>query len=202
MTDEEIKELVAGLAVQLEASRAEHDRLLLQLVEEGRRTQQQQQKLQEATGQQFKELGQQIGGLGRKFGGFTEGMAFPSMDRILRERFGMDVVGMRLKSQLNGKWMELDVMAYSTVTDDVYIVEVKSYLKEGAIEQMLKKMEQFSTFYPAQRGKKLYGILAAVDVDNEAVRQALSEGFYMARINNETFELVTPQDFEPRAFDC
>ncbi len=152
--------------------------------------------------EQFKELGQQIGGLGRKFGGFTEGMAFPSMDRILRERFGMDVVGMRLKSQLNGKWMELDVMAYSTVTDDVYIVEVKSYLKEGAIEQMLKKMEQFSTFYPAQRGKKLYGILAAVDVDNEAVRQALSEGFYMARIINETFELVTPQDFEPRAFDC
>ena len=32
---------------------------------------------------QLEELGKQIGGLGEKFGGFTEGMALPSMTKIL-----------------------------------------------------------------------------------------------------------------------
>jgi len=46
-----------------------------------------------ATDRQLKELGKPIGGLGNKFGGFTEGMAFPSMRRILRERFNLEVPG-------------------------------------------------------------------------------------------------------------
>ena len=45
------------------------------------------------TDNQLKESGKQIGGLGDKFGSFTEGMAFPSLEKMLRERFGMDVIG-------------------------------------------------------------------------------------------------------------
>jgi len=44
------------------------------------------------TGRQPKELGKQIGGLGKKFGSFTEGLALPSMTKILRERFHMEVI--------------------------------------------------------------------------------------------------------------
>ncbi|TRT75049.1 MAG: DUF3782 domain-containing protein, partial [Microcystis sp. M_OC_Ca_00000000_S217Cul] len=44
------------------------------------------------TDKQLKELGKQIGGLGAKFGSFTEGLALPSMETILRQRFGMEVV--------------------------------------------------------------------------------------------------------------
>nr|NCS30802.1 DUF3782 domain-containing protein [Microcystis aeruginosa F13-15] len=36
------------------------------------------------TDKQLKELGKQIGGLGAKFGSFTEGLALPSMETILR----------------------------------------------------------------------------------------------------------------------
>ncbi|MCZ8118674.1 MAG: DUF3782 domain-containing protein, partial [Microcystis sp.] len=46
---------------------------------------------QKKTDKQLKELGQQIGGLGAKFGSFTEGLALPSMETILRQRFGMEV---------------------------------------------------------------------------------------------------------------
>ena len=38
-----------------------------------------------ATDRQLKELGKQIGGLGAKFGSFTEGLALPSMEKILRQ---------------------------------------------------------------------------------------------------------------------
>ena len=38
------------------------------------------------TDQQIEELGRQIRRLGENFGGFTEGLALPSMERVLRER--------------------------------------------------------------------------------------------------------------------
>jgi hypothetical protein len=41
------------------------------------------------TDRQIRELGKQIGGLGEKFGSFTEGLALPSMERLLRQRFGI-----------------------------------------------------------------------------------------------------------------
>ena len=63
MTDDELKELFAGLAIA-----------------------------QKETDRQLRELGKQIGGLGEKFGGFTEGLALPSMTKILTEHFGMEVV--------------------------------------------------------------------------------------------------------------
>ena len=63
MTDEELKDLVASLLV----SQKETD-----------------QRIKE-TDRFVKELGKQIGGLGEKFGSFTEGLALPSMERILQE---------------------------------------------------------------------------------------------------------------------
>ncbi len=39
-----------------------------------------------------------IGDLGNKFGSFTEGMTFPAMEKILRERFGMTTVTTRYKT--------------------------------------------------------------------------------------------------------
>ena len=81
MTDEELKELVANLAV----AQRETDRQLKETDRQLKETDRQLRK-------QLKELGKQIGGLGEKFGGFTEGMALPSMTKILTENFGMEVV--------------------------------------------------------------------------------------------------------------
>ena len=55
-------------------------------------TDRQLKELGKQTDRQLKELGKQIGGLGSKFGSFTEGLALPSMETILRQRFGMEVI--------------------------------------------------------------------------------------------------------------
>ena len=61
------------------------------------------EKLSRETNQKIRELGQQIGGLGNKFGSFTEGLALPSMEKILRQRFGVDTVGPSVRVSRNGK---------------------------------------------------------------------------------------------------
>ena len=88
------------------------------------------------TDRQLKELGKQIGGLGSKFGSFTEGLALPSMEKILRQRFGMEVVSPSVRASKEGKHMEIDVLAYANGNlNTAYIVEVKSHAREDSITQ-------------------------------------------------------------------
>lgn len=186
MTDQDLRSIIADLAIR----QAETDR---QIKETGL-------QLKE-TDRYIKELGRQIGGLGDKFGGFTEGMAFPSMTKILQQRFGMDVIATRVISRKNGRSMEIDVLAYSnSKVNEVYVVEVKSHLRDDGIEQMLRILHGFHDFFAGHEGKKVYGILAAVDIPDDIRERVLREGIYLACIHDDNFELQIPEGFHPRAF--
>ncbi|MGA1602997.1 MAG: DUF3782 domain-containing protein, partial [Prochlorothrix sp.] len=152
-------------------------------------------------GKQTKELGKQIGGLGAKFGSFTEGMAYPSMSRILQEQFGMECVGPRVRRRRNGQEIEIDVLAYANSDRQaVYVVEVKSHPREDSIEQMQRLLERFSEFFPEHRDKALYGILAAVDWSAAVRERFLANGLYVARIEDEVFALDVPEGFQSRSW--
>ena len=113
---------------------------------------------------QIKELGKQIGGLGKKFGSFTEGLALPSMEKILQQRFGMEVISPSVRATKDGQHLEIDVLAYANgAVNAAYLVEVKSHLREEAITQLQNLLHRFRDFFPEHREKRLYGILAAVE---------------------------------------
>jgi hypothetical protein len=215
MTNEELRDLVAGLAElqqrQIQATSLLFQETDLRIQETGRQIRESELQTREQsretsreikeTGRQIRELKQQLGGLSEKFGSFTEGMAFPSMRKLLENRFHMDVVMLRALARKNGSFMELDVMAYSnSKVNEVYIVEVKSHLRQEGLEQMKKNLREFHDFFPGHAGKKVYGILAAVDFPESLREKVLQEGIYLARIHDEEFELQVPADFQPRAF--
>ena len=156
---------------------------------------------QKKTDRQLKELGKQIGGLGSKFGSFTEGLALPSMEKILRQRFGMKVVSPSVRASENGKHMEIDVLAYTNGNlNTAYIVEVKSHAREESITQLKSILQCFRAFFPEHKDKRLYGILAAVDMSPELREKTLQEGFYVARIHDQIFELDIPENFQPLSY--
>lgn len=153
------------------------------------------------TDRKFKELGKQIGGLGQKFGSFTEGLALPSMTKILREQFHMEVISPSVRVSKNGLDAEIDVLAYAnSAINEAYVVEVKSHLREEGISQLKEIMDNFRLFFPEHKDKKIYGIIAAVDISEALKKQVLDAGFYVARIQDETFSLDTPQGFKAKAF--
>ncbi|EIC29292.1 MULTISPECIES: DUF3782 domain-containing protein [Methylomicrobium] len=157
-------------------------------------------KFQE-TDRKLKELGKQIGGLGEKFGSFTEGLALPSMEKILRERFGMEVVSPSVRVSKGGEHIEIDVLAYTNgELNRAYVVEVKSHVREEAISQILTLLKRFRDYFPEHKNKTVYGILAAVDMTPALRERALSEGLYVARIHDSVFEMDTPEKFEPQAY--
>jgi hypothetical protein len=199
-TADDVWRLLAELATQqseltaaqseLTAAQKETDLLLKEVSQQ-----------QKETGKQIKELGKQIGGLGAKFGSFTEGLALPSMETILRQRFGMEVISPSVRASKRGQHLEIDVFAYANgELNTAYIVEVKSHAREESITQLKSILQRFRTFFPEHQNKQLYGILAAVDMSSELREKTLQEGLYVARIHDQVFELDVPEDFQPQRY--
>jgi hypothetical protein len=197
MTDDELKALVASIAV----AQKETDKQLKQTDLQLKQTDLQQKETDRQLSKQMKELGKQIGGLGQKFGSFTEGLALPSMQHILQKRFNMDVISPSVRVRKEGMDIEIDVMAYANNDiNEVYIVEVKSHLREEGITQLQNIMNNFRRFFPEHKDKKVFGIIAAVDMSAELKARLLSLGFYAAKIKEDIFSLDVPNDFKAKAY--
>ncbi|MGI0479996.1 DUF3782 domain-containing protein [Geminocystis sp. CENA526] len=153
------------------------------------------------TDKKIKELGKQIGGLAGKFGSFTEGLALPSMEKILREKFAMEVISPSVRVTKQGEHIEIDVLAYANdAVNAVYVVEVKSHAREDSIDQLKTILQRFRHFFPEHQNKQVYGILAAVDLSAYVRQKILQEGLYVARINDDVFNLDIPEDFQPKVW--
>ncbi len=213
-TSEDVWRILAELATaqaELTAAQKETDKQLKEVSQQQKETdrqlketdrqQKETERRQQETDRQLKELGRQIGGLGAKFGSFTEGLALPSMEKILRQRFGMEVVSPSVRVSKDGKHLEIDVLAYTNgELNTAYIVEVKSHAREESITQLKSILQRFRSFFSEHKDKKLYGILASVDLSNELREKILQEGFYVARIHDQVFELDIPDNFQPRPY--
>ncbi len=151
--------------------------------------------------QDRRELGKQIGGLGEKFGSFAEGLALPSMERQLAERFGTTGFAIRPRVRKGKDELEVDAIAYSDgEAGTVCVVDVKSHLRDEGIDQFLRSLEKFPRLFPEHGGKRLIGVLAVVDTRPPVEERVLREGLVLARIRDDVFELQIPPGYEPRTF--
>jgi hypothetical protein len=208
-TDQEMRRTDQALKTSLAESRKESDQeirrtdqaLKASLAESDQAFKASLAESRKESERELRELKIHLGGLADKFGSYTEGLALPSMTKILYERFHMEVVMPQVSAHRNGRSFEVDVLATSNSgRDEVYVVEVKSHLRQEAIDQMKKTLREIHDFIPGHRGKKLYGILAAVDAPARVREKVLREGIYLARIHDGEFELQVPAGFQPRAF--
>jgi hypothetical protein len=184
MTDEDLKELVKNL---IEGDRAKTDRLI-----EAERAK---------TDRFIKALNKQLGELGRKFGGYTEGLALPAMEKLMRQRFKMDVILPRARAYRNGHSLELDMLGFSNKEHgSAYIVEIKSRFREDEFQQVLNTLQEAPKFFLQLRDKRLYGIVVAVDIPENMRRRVIKAGLYLVLPHEDTFKLAVPRDFKPVAF--
>ncbi len=85
----------------------------------------------------------------------AEGMAFPSLAKLLRERFQMDVISRNVSTHKNGDTMEVDVLAYSNSrVNEIYVGEIKSRFRQEDFKQMKDILNRFFEFFPSHKGKR------------------------------------------------
>jgi hypothetical protein len=146
------------------------------------------------------ELGKQLGGLGNKFGSFTEGLLLPSVETMLRKKFGVTDFYLRLKTKRGVELQELDGFGFVNGKKNIgFIIEVKSHLDGRSVEQTLEQMQRFGKFHPQYKGMTLYGIIAAVDTVSESQRKAVyNTGLYLVTVKDDVITMpIPPHGFTP-----
>ena len=214
MSTAELKQLIESIAISqrgtdlqmkdTDRKMQETDRMVketaVQMRETDRKMQETDRKMQE-TDRKLKELGKQIGGLGNKFGTFAEGLAFASIERILRTDFGMEAITPRFAVVKGGESEEYDVLAYRNGEENQgMIVEVKSSLDLATIEQMQRKMDGIFRWMPEHRDKEFQGMVAYVDGSAAARQAVLAHGWHLVHVGEELFEMKTPPGFVPKIY--
>ena len=168
---------------ELLASRREHDRMLASLE------------------RSMDNANRQLGKLGNQIGELNEAAFYPSLERVLREDFHMEVIAPNVVARRQGEELELDVLAYANEEiNTVFDVEIKTGLDQAALDQILDHLRRFPRFFREHRGKKLYGVLAAVKVPPGLRQRVLRQGLYLATIRDDVFDILRPEGFEPRVF--
>ncbi len=187
----QLKLSTEAFKAQMAASQEAADRRMEAAAEDSRRLK-----------QRIDDLGKQMGGLGNKFGYFTEGLLLPSVETMLRERFGVTNFSTRVKTRRGEEWQELDGFGFVNGEKNIgFVVEVKSILEKRSIEQTLKQIRLFGEFHPEYKGMTLYGVIAAVDVVSKAQQEAVfASGLYLVTVNDDVAEFAAlPQGFMPFA---
>ena len=191
MSDQELKDLVASLAVAQKEMARQMEAAQKELVAS-----------RKEVDKQIKQTQKQLGELGNKWGTFTEGMAIASIKKILFEKFNIPVISHNVQKRMNGESIEMDAFGYENSTiNTAVIVEIKSHLREEAVEQIERIMEDFPKFFPDHAEKKLYGILACVHAPDSIKNLLRKKGIYLAVLHDDIFELHDFKNFTPKDFN-
>jgi hypothetical protein len=72
----------------------------------------------------------------------------------------MEVISPSVRVRKSGREIEIDVLAYAnSAINEVYIVEVKSHLREEGIAQLQKIIKNFRTFFQNIEIKRFLALL-------------------------------------------
>ncbi len=221
MTDEELKALVAEnsrtiaensrairvLRENFEMHRQESERNWQQFQEELRVSKEESERIWQVLASRkehdrtIRSLHREYGCLGNAIGGYTESLLRPPLKRLLRERFGMKYFHAPLSLQGAGEELEIDLVGHAMdAIPEVYIVEIKSKLQPADFDQLFEHLRKLPRAVPEHRGKKLFGMLAALEIHDQLRVRAMREGIYLAKVKDDIVDLTSPDDFEPHAF--
>lgn len=109
----------------------------------------------------FKRVDDQLGKLGNRLGEFVEGLVKPAVVRLFRER-GIEVheVYPEVEVSRADGGIEIDLLVVNDT--EAVLVEVKSKLKEGDVNDHLKRLAKFKRLLPRYADVNAMGAVAAM----------------------------------------
>jgi hypothetical protein len=158
MTDQELKDLVASLAVK-------SDRLDAQMA---------------LTDEKLKRLSDMYGGVSSNLGASAEEFFFntltanPEVGGITFDRVTPNVM-----PATKTKQGEFDIVMVNG--SSVAVIEVKYKVHPSDIEKTTKNLKRYREFYPEHKNYKLYGGIAGFSVPADAAQAAKAQGLFVLK---------------------
>jgi hypothetical protein len=147
---------------------------------------------------QIKEMNLKWGELANKLGTLSEDLVAPSLPRVVREMFGLEVEDLmpRRKTRLpDGRRKEFDAIGFAG--DLIFLTSVKSTLRSTDVDRFVSEIEEFREFFPEYAPRKVVGIVASLAVDASVVADAEKMGFLVLVVGEHLMEIQNSPGFRP-----
>jgi Holliday junction resolvase-like predicted endonuclease len=181
MTDDELKALVASLAVDSknlhEAQKATDEQMKRNAVAQ-KETFEQMRRNDEMLTEKLDRMGITLGSIGKNQGDVAEEFFFQSLikDNHLGSIHFEDVVKNMEKHR--GKIQE-EYDLVMTNSDAIAVVEVKYKAHKNDLDKLDRKMKHFKQLFPIYQAFKQYGAIAAFHINDDAKEEALRRGYFV-----------------------
>jgi Holliday junction resolvase-like predicted endonuclease len=177
MTDDELKALVASLAV---AQRVTDEQIKLNAIaqkatdEQMKRTDEQMKR----TDEKFERMGITLGNVTNNQGDVAEEFFLNSLlkDNHLGS-IHFDDVARNMEKHRGQIQEEYDLVM--TNGDAIGIVEVKYKAHKNDLDKLDRKMQNFKKLFPIYQNYKQYGAIASFHINDEAKKEALKRGYFV-----------------------
>ncbi len=214
LTFEQIMELFLENRRQLEENGRQLVEVREQMQETDRRMQETDRRMQE-TDRQMQETNEQLAKQSKKtdkkmreviglftsqWGKLMEALVKPDALRLFQER-GIEVsyCMRRVEAKIGGRTMEIDLLLENGQV--VIVLEVKTTLKGDDVKEFLaEELGEFLTFFPRYRNYKVYGGVAAIDVDEGVDKYAYRNGLFVLMVGGGVVQIKNDDKFIPKNF--
>ncbi len=178
MTDLELKDLVASLAVKSDRLDAQQLKTDAQLA----KTDAQLAK----TDARLDRLGVMYGGVSENQGAAAEEFFFNSLSQSKQiGNIHFDDVQQKVYGGRIGAQQEYDLVLLNG--DSAAIVEVKYKVHPSSLEQLQKQLSLFKVHFPEHQHMKLYGGVAGFSIPAEVASKAHAKGYFVLKRQGESF---------------
>jgi len=177
MTDDELKDLVASLAID----QKELTKKMAQTDEQMRRTDEQINRLEtqvEKMARKIDRVGKIVGNVGKNQGAVTEEFFFNSLGEQTHLG-GIHFDNLMANIQMRQGKLEEEYDIVMMNGNAVGIVEVKYKAHEKDVNKLERKMTHFKKLFPVYKNFKLYGAIASFHFYDKAKQTALENGFFV-----------------------
>jgi len=142
----------------------------------------------------LREIDKRFGDFTNRFGEVVDYMIAPN----LQDKFygmGLDFQeacpNYKVRSKKNNIYFQVDV--YLTNGDTAMLVEIKSKLTIGDINEHILRLEKMRKYADLRGDKRTFlGAVAGVVIESDEREYALSNGFYLIEPSGETFNITPP----------
>jgi hypothetical protein len=186
MTDQELKDLVASLAVKS----TELDASLREISRESRERSVAIDQERVETQRVMKELGRRMGAMASNQGDVAEEFFYNTLfDKPEVGGIRFDRVLKNVSGGKPGHQAEFDVVMHNG--SSMAIVEVKYKVHANDIEQVQRQIENYRDIFPEYKDYKLFGGIAGFSVPDDVARAAREEGLFVLKRKGELLEAET-----------
>lgn len=181
---------------EIKESFAETERLLKENAQEtDRRFRETERLLKE----QSKKTDEQIGRLGNRLGEFVEWQVRPAVVRLFQER-GIEVheflPDVSVKRATGG--IQIDLLVVNET--EAILVEVKSKLSQGDVDEHLERLGKFKELMPRYRDVNALGAVAGMIVPEDIGSYAYRKGLYVLAQSGENLVILNDKKFKARVW--